>query len=231
MPLANLNAWILLASVIALQGCAHSTDSMRARVIDAETRQPVAGVNVSAKWNVNYHLFLHGTGRQTIEIVEGVTDADGWVELPGWGARMLPAGVPVRATMAPGAPFIEFFKSGYRYQLVANPDGSSYRKSEWDGKTVELVRFAGTRAQYAEQPWGYYLNHTHMPCAFKKTPRMLIAFEREAQALDREGLRHDFKRLGKLESIYTKDNCGSVKEFFAPYLQSEPPGFYKQNLE
>lgn len=228
LKLADLSTLIVVVTVFLLQGCAYSAAGMRARVIDAETKKPVAGVHVVVTWNVTYHQFIHGSGTRTVEIAEGVSDADGWFNLPSWGPAMLPAGVPMGATGKNISSFIEFFKSGYAYKRADNSNGSSYKTSGWNGKTIEIVRFVGTRAQYAEQTESRYFDIRDMKCAFKKMPGMLIALERDAQALDREGLRHGRPRLGDLDELNKNDGCGSVAEFLGPYLRSEPPGFYKQ---
>ena len=233
MKIAHLKTLACLFALFVLQGCAlgYSANSIRARVVDAETKQPLKGVNVIAMWTLTHtnHFALHGGhSYYALEVAEAVTDEDGWFRLPAWGPMSIPAEVPATAALPDSAPLLGLFKSGYRYNTVSNHSelplhsraAGSRRVSDWDGKTIEMSRHVGDRALYANLLPLPGRGYGHLKCAYKKTPLLHIALEREARELDKEGVNHRIRRLRDLEEESVSDNCGSVKAFFAPYLKS-----------
>lgn len=207
-----------------LQGCAtsYSSPGMRARVVDAETKRPMGGVTVVAHWGLVYPLLLHGHGRNDMEILEAVTDDDGWFQFPAWGPRAIPAEVPSRARMSSADPGLIFFKSGYS-KYLANEDRdqmerpAANRRSSWDGKTIELKKITGSRFSYGETIAGLLSRLNYRPCIWKKMPRMLIALDQEAQRLDSEGVPNYVNRLRKYDGLETEAGCGSPAAFFSGY--------------
>jgi hypothetical protein len=214
-------AIVLLA---LLQGCAstYSGASMRARVIDADTKLPLAGVVVVAHWQLFYPIF-HGHVRRDIEILEAVTDQDGWFQLPAWGPLPIPAGMPSRTRMSHGVPIIILFRSGYGQQVTNGSEDTmddkrdAVYRSRWDGKAIEIKRFEGSRLAYAESVGPLITGLNYPNCIWKKMPRMLIALDREAKQLDLEHIPHALHTLGHYESFNAGNVCGSAKAFFSGY--------------
>ena len=89
----------LLILVLPLQGCAtaYSAKEIEARVIDADTRQPLEGVNVVAHWVL--HFGMEGGQQTDLELMETVTDKNGRFHFPAWGPKPIPAGLPWEARM------------------------------------------------------------------------------------------------------------------------------------
>jgi hypothetical protein len=213
----------VLACALVLQGCAlsHSGASIRGRVIDAETKLPLAGVNVLAEWEFAYSLPIHGGGTQDIELLETVTNDEGWFELPSWGPKSTPSGVPMHAKLS-GA--LTLFKSNYRWMVKAlNKPGEKINSistgRDSGNLIIEMERFSEPRDKYAIYT-GLIISGLNYPeCTFKKIPRMLIALDQEAKQLDAEGLKHFLPRLRRYNTPNANEaaRCGSAEEFFKAY--------------
>jgi hypothetical protein len=211
----------VLACALVLQGCALSSSgaSIRGRVIDAATKRPLAGVNVLAEWEFAYSLPIHGGGAQDIELLETVTNDEGWFELPSWGPKSTPASVPMHAKLS-GA--LTLFKSNYRWTIKVLDKAGAQANSISTGRDsgnliIEMERFAGPRDKYAIHT-GFIITDLNYPgCIWKKIPRMLIALDREAKQLDAEGLIHFLPRLRRYNSPEETASCGSAEEFFKAY--------------
>ena len=152
------SALFALLATVALEACstAYSAKPITATVVDAETGQPIEGVNVVAHW------VLHGptwVSAADLELTEAVTDKDGRFHIPGWGPKSIPSGLPRGTRLGNSDPGLIFFKSGYEVTGLFNrlqperlrPEHDiPVRYSDWDGKVIKLNRFRGDPGSY----WG-----------------------------------------------------------------------------
>jgi hypothetical protein len=127
------------------QPAEYSGAEIRARVIDIETLQPLEGVMVVARWELDQTL-----SRETrpLQAMETVTDAIGHFYFPPWGPRPRP---PFTRLWG-GDPRLTFFKPGYLPMTRGNPlapDDSAVRVSQLHGQTIAAKRFQGTVEQWA----------------------------------------------------------------------------------
>lgn len=179
---------LLLWALAVLPACAgpvtYSAESIEAWVVDAETKQPIEGAVVVAHWVLEGPTLVDIKVRQAGDLVvlEAVTDKDGRFHFPGWG----PIRHWGRSRLTYLDPELIVFKSGYEYRRLANPitkeaiEGKPYpiRRSQWNGKTIELKKFSGTAKQ------------------------RLQMLEKSIPSL---GRREDYKRLLLLKAILTEE--------------------------
>lgn len=233
MNISKMLYWVVLIFLaLPLQGCAlsNSAPALDGQVADAETHQPLEGVNVVAAWNIHLHGF--NGGEAIIKLMEAVTDKDGRYHFPAWGPEPLPANMDLSAFLPSGAsgsfqyPRIEFFKSGYMPAAVSNEiTGPSPKlwatESEWDGKTIELKKFKGDMDLY-DTIASRSLTGTHGPCEMiSKVPRATAALIKEGERLNQLGLpaiRNSFPTIRSIEQSNDK-NCGPALELLRKYLK------------
>lgn len=144
-------AFVLFFLIFPLFGCAtplrYSAESIEATVVDEETRQPIEGAVVVARWPI--YGGLHPDSVRTFELLETTTDKNGRFNFPAWGPTMY---------LGEGAvldPRITVFKSGYKHRIVAEPFEMDFRRmhetirrSTWNGKAIELKKFSGTPEEW-----------------------------------------------------------------------------------
>jgi hypothetical protein len=210
----------------------YSADPIEAKVVDADTKQPLAGVIVVAHWELVFSTLGGDTRAGQLKVMEAVTDKNGNFRFPGWGPKLA-----VRSHLSDYQdPELLLFKSGYEYRRLYNAltgeDKGAKRKSDWNGKTIAMIPFKGTTKEYLER--FHHLNvdvdqlisWRPAECNWKKIPKMLLAIDHERQRLTQEGV--DPRTI---ESVYrdlvtyqndwfTKKGglgCGSPKEFFQRY--------------
>lgn len=142
----------LLSVLGTLPACAsplmYSAEPIEARVVDAETKKPVEGVVVTANWQL-FHSTVGGRvpGSQLM-VAETVTDKEGRFAFPAWGPKLALSGY-----LDNYDPQLLLFKSGYEYRRLGNPvssvtDHSTTRRSQWNGRTIEMKKFTGTPKEW-----------------------------------------------------------------------------------
>jgi hypothetical protein len=217
---------LLMALAIPVPGLSfvYSAKEIEGWVIDAESKQPLEGVNVVAHWVLSFGM--EGGQQTDLMLMETVTDKSGRYYFPAWGPEPVPAGLPWEARMKNQDPAIIFFKSGYAWNGVSNkgiwpnPDyGSPVRTSDWNGKTIELKKFQGDLKQYGSFTNGVLTGVSYGRCDWKKIPRMIVTLTRESQRLKQQKIFHSFPTIDQFEMNAARHNCGSVQEFFREYLQ------------
>ena len=139
-------------AIAAVVGCCllvsacgfYSADEITATVVDADTKLPIAGVNVIAEWVVRGGINYGGVVAY-MNVMETVTDRDGRFHFSAWGPRLnFHFG-----TIFQEAPTLILFKPGYRLGVAAN-NGSvlepspSKMKSDSNGQTIKLERRASS---------------------------------------------------------------------------------------
>lgn len=123
-------------------------EPIRCRVVDRSTRAPIAGAVVVADWKLFGGGPGHGGHRGSLLVQATVSGADGQIALPAWGPLWRPS-----YRVLDRAPWLTVFKSGYEHRALWNERKSNgfVRRSEWDGRTIELSRFTGSAKVRVEQ--------------------------------------------------------------------------------
>jgi hypothetical protein len=219
----------LLLAALSLPACAktYSAKPITATVVDAETWEPLEGVNVVAEWA------LHGPtwrGMGHLELMEAVTDKKGHFHIPGWGPKAVPSHLPRGTRLGNIDPGLYFFKSGYRVRALDNSrrqperlnpwNDIPVRYSDWDGKLIWLEKFKGSLEEYGKyiyDPAEYA--GSGIPCPWKKTPRLYAALIKERERFDSLGIHSNLPSLEAMENAFNNGKCGSAREFFREYLQ------------
>jgi hypothetical protein len=223
------SAWVVLIFVgLSLPGCTrYSAAPIVARVVDAETGQPVVGANVLVTWELENHFGgLEERGRGLMTQLEAVTDTEGRFRIPAWGPQIIPVREPPFSMLSPSQPAIRVFKSGYAITVVQNENSGAYlqdffykgpskRSSDWDGKAISLKPLPklvnGTDWMFPLSP--DFSNVMIFECRWKSMPHFLAALVSE-----RARIRRDFPsavgvNLPDLEQIDQwggKGRCGSA---------------------
>lgn len=234
----NLLFVVLLGTASGLPACAtpltYSAEPIEAWVVDAETKQPLEGVIVTANWELRGGPSPGGsTPAGQLMVMEAVTDKNGRFHFPAWEPKLR---LPL-TELHNHDPRLLLFKSGYRYAELANerryisrPETilEPVRRSDWNGKTIELKPFKGTMEEWAEHVYSlgsdiYYDFARGKDCNWKKIPRILTALHKMSLYFDAQGVKLKGWRLGqhvlRIEDIPRNSICGSVDEFFRSYLQ------------
>ena len=222
-----ISSWlflILLSISIPAWSIAYSAKEIEGWVVDAETKQPLEGVNVVARWHLNFGLDRRVDA--SLMLMEAVTDQSGRYYFPAWGPEPIPTELPEDARMRNIYPAIIFFRSGYAWRSEFNrsvgPDEDfelTLRTSDWNGKTVELTKFQGNLEQYASFTDGVLRGVRYGNCRWKKIPRMIIALTKEKERLKQKNTFSAVPTIRDIELSSVGQDCGSVQEFFKGYLK------------
>lgn len=210
----------------ALPACAaltYSAEPIEAWVVDAETQRPLEGVVVVAHWELRGGPSPGGsTPVGQLMVMEAVTDKNGRFHFPAWGPKLRPA----LTELHNHDPHLILFKSSYRYAGLANemryisrPETilEPVRRSDWNGKTIELKPFKGTVEEWARH-LGFLmtsLRFVEENCNWKKTPRIILALDSEKELLKKSGIIRTFYSISYLPT--NEKECGSPQEFFRTY--------------
>jgi hypothetical protein len=128
--------------------CLYESPGFRFRVVDAETKQPLADVHALAEW------VLHGShGHNGPLMVQDVASgADGWIMFPPWGpTRGYRSGLVLNHD-----PVITLFRPGYKTRVYQNfyPPGTTettrVRRFGEDRRDIVLEPFRGTPAEWVQ---------------------------------------------------------------------------------
>ncbi len=218
--LFSLSLYCLL--LLVLPACAgsltYSAEVIEAKVIDAETRKPLEGVIVTANWQLEQGTMGGNIQVGQLMVMEAVTDNEGQFLFPAWGPK-----TTRESFLVNDDPQILLFKSGYEYRRLNNPYSSnrelrlrSERRSQWNGKTIEMKPFKGTSEEYATHlsfvslSWAYRSDN----CEWKQIPRLVTAVHEQAMTFHQRGITHN---LFTIESLIPypgyPDKCGA-REYF-----------------
>jgi hypothetical protein len=142
---AVARAAVLASVVTVVATCSYgertySADSIDSRVVDADSGEPLAGVNVVAEWVLKGGV-ESGEVTGYANVMETVTDEDGRFHFPAWG----PVTVK-RGSVREAGPALLLFKPGYHYAAYANASSAeapSHLISRWSTKDLKLKRNSG----------------------------------------------------------------------------------------
>lgn len=218
------NLLYLLFTLVVLPACAglmYSAEPMEARIVDAETQQPLEGVIVVAHWQLERGTPGGSVPAGQLMVMETVTDKQGRFAFPGFAPKLA-----VTSHLVNEDPGLLLFKSGYRYQALTNEYSGDIvlrtrlvRRSEWNGKTIEMKPFKGTGKEYAE-----HLSFLHTSirsilsgneCEWKKMPRLMIAIDKQEKIFRSKGI---YSPLYSIDDL-PNSKCGSPKEFMQELMQ------------
>lgn len=146
----NIVALFMMLSLF-LSACVtpirYSAESIEATVVDVETRQPIEGAVVVARWPI--YGGLHPNSVRTFELLETTTDKSGSFYFPAWGPTMYLGEGTVMD------PEITIFRSGYGHRIVGESYHTDFqrmdesiRRSRWKGKSIEIKKFTGTSEEW-----------------------------------------------------------------------------------
>lgn len=228
--------FLLLGLLMAQPACSasplyYSAEAIEARVVDADTKKPLEGVVVTANWQL-FHGSIDGRvhGGQLM-VLEAVTDKDGKFTFPAWGPKLALWGY-----LDDRDPQLLLFKPGYEYRGLQNPtlsvtNHSSVRRSEWNGKIIELKPFRGTIEAYENHFESFNRELERIAadrpkeCNWKKISNTIRAMNRERNRLITQGVNPNTlssldNELLMNDAFYIeKGECGSLKEFFKGFQQ------------
>ncbi|MBP1149416.1 MULTISPECIES: hypothetical protein [unclassified Methylocaldum] len=221
---------LLVLTSLSLPACAktYSAKPITATVVDAETWEPLEGVNVVAEWILHYPTWRSDG---SLEVAEAVTDKKGQFHIPGWGPKAVPSHLPHGTRLGNIDPGLYFFKSGYRVRALDNSrrqperllprNDIPVRYSDWDGKLIWLEKFKGSLQDYAsmvKSASGFHFQD----CKWVKFRRWLMAMFREADRLNAagvSGVRNSTIDYRWWSSRRDKNECGRLEEIFSEYLK------------
>jgi hypothetical protein len=186
------NVFWLAALLLPLQACAqltYSAKEIHGKIVDADTGQPLEGVNIIAQWKIDRAWV--GDEKALLHVTEAVTDKDGNYSFPAWG----PITLPPLADFGEGRdPLISIFKSGYDVEFLDNGIVSDirYRRTplgefKWNGATTKLKKWKGNVRDYW---WRVGVMSGGLPDsnkAWRKYPRMALVLIKEQKRLKELG--------------------------------------------
>jgi hypothetical protein len=230
-PQASIYLLLLAVSLLSLlAGCSTlSAAPVMARVVDADTGQPLAGVAVAAYWELHKgSLFGHSPGCGAIDMEGAVTDANGEFHIPGWG----PITVYGSCDMRDDNPSLILFKPGYDFAGMNNVPLDPFEtvtvsRSDYDGKTIKLHKAdmdlrkpRSDLHSYAEDFSSLNMvvgRYALAGCNWKKIPDMLRAIYLQEQGFRAAYQQFDTvtARLIRYDAAWQKaaPECGSPKAF------------------
>ena len=166
---------------------------IRARVI-TPGGQPIPGAIVAANWHVTDWA---RDSLAQLEIVEVVTDEDGWFRIPRWGPRFIWYG-----RLLQSEPTIRVFAPGFVPLVVRNTGPGQIPKTAGSmigfrrhGEDLILQPFIGSMLDYEDEffAMNHSLDSIVIPsssrdvCLTDEMPRLLNALQKVKDALEREG--------------------------------------------
>jgi len=211
----------------------YAAEPVEATVVDAQTKKPIAGALVIARWVARGGGGMHAArDLGSVEVMEAVTGADGRFRFPAWGPRPYEG----RGVLLDDDPLILVFKRGYEVARLGNsqyrvPPSKDFRSrktgptrfSLWNGETAEMTpftrgdkAFAATvyNAFVASDVWNMFAEST--PCDWKRLPRTVEYLEDEkrayvAQGADPYGTVSIRDRLVMNDESFARKGCGSPR--------------------
>lgn len=194
-----------------------------ARVVDAETGQPVEGATVVANWQLVTGSLAGGErARGQLEVKETVTDKQGRFHFDGF-ARFNFSFNELRNQ----DPQILIFKSGYEFKRIVNFYGMTEpivigprRKSQVDGKEIQLKKLTEDPAKSKNIAYlglQVYIAPIVNDCEWRRIPNAILSMDRERRRITEANPSVLVDIPGLFEVEATSKDCGSSVEFFKEY--------------
>ncbi len=212
----------LLVPAVGAAPLSYSAEALEARVIDADTKQPVSGAVVVASWILVGGM--HANATEILVVSEATTDDAGRFHIAAWG----PIARPASGVLDVWDPDIVIVKSGYlladknNYEAGSPPDkrlNLSVRTSAWNHRDIELKRNELGTAQYTSHFALFFarlqLVYGSTDCKWKQIPNAVRAFEAERKYQVSLGIKiHLVPPLDRLTSL---PRCQPVDQFLKIY--------------
>jgi hypothetical protein len=207
---------LLLVMQLGLAPVTHSARSITARVMDAETGEPIGGASVAAiYWISGGFIEAH---YRVFAAQETTTAPDGTFHLPGFGPKLR---WPPWGHVSGVAPQIVVFRAGHVMFAHANNfpiEGSTFTagwviRSQADGYVFQLEPVGpNAKAQDAEKQSQCRLVKQLMTrrCAWKQVPRLLAALVAGDRLRDRSRYRTTCGQ-GSLDESSRAQGCGPLR--------------------
>lgn len=221
---------VLIALVLLLAGCNSPVfiiEPFEARVVDADTGEPIQGAYVVANWA----LFEAGGTMHTVRIFreqlavkETATDQNGRFSFEGFTKTN-----PKLLELYWENPQVIIFKPGFEYshwvntcRLVGDHCANIWHLASVAGKTVKLKKLNDEMRKKDQTYTAYSGLTTHLrdvirSCNAQQIPNFIVAAEAERKRTEAEGYRWaaDLPSLDAIDNL--KTNCGTGREYFERY--------------
>ena len=219
---------LVLTSVHTLAGCAvppyYTAENLDARVIDAETKQPISDAVVVALWVLKGGM--ESSPIASLKVEEATTDEMGRFHIPGWG----PLARPSNGYLDVLDPELVILKHGYLLLRASNYNEAipvhtlvdkAVRTSNWNGRDIGLERDKGDQTRYANAFYsafgplsGFVFNSDD--CKWKQMPRTVHAFEAE-RIYQGEVMHKTLYQIPPLSGLLKRPQCQPTEEFLRVY--------------
>jgi hypothetical protein len=202
----------------------YSAKPITARIVDAGTGQPLAGVNVVAVWVLEDPV--SGNSQGDLELMEEVTDTAGEFHLAGWGPKSVPPTAFPGTRLTNEDPRIIVFKAGYfpnavyndsHSTLIRDPQdvGPPIRESQWNGKMIPLKKFEGSMRVYASLVHGVLSDVGFAHCGWKRIPKIIVVLNQESDRLMADKVVSHPSAWPSIAELVANETaeCGPVSEY------------------
>lgn len=201
----------------------YSAEAIEAWVVDADTKQPLEGVIVTANWELEESTFGGNVPVGQLMVMEAVTDKNGRFHFPAWGPKKPPKG-----GLRNKDPQLLLFKPGYRSRGLVNEFRDHMyeepiRRSEW--KTIELKPFKGADMQaqfkdllsFSKEVESFTTWHMD-PCQWTNLPIAINKLMQERKRFEAQNISSTWDRTLDQQLLdgeqYFVKACGSAAQNF-----------------
>lgn len=186
------------------------------QVVDAQTNEPIPGVNIVLQWAVSSGSHDHREG--LLEVKEAVTDAHGLYAIEGWGPLRNPFSGALRAYQ----PEMIVFHPAYYPRLLSNIDPNLdpslgwapefvAMPFYWNGKTITLEK-ATNKQQFSSlvstMSTEARLLYFPIDCAWTKAALFLRKVDEIRERAVAEG--YNIMQFPTLDNVRRNEQCGNV---------------------
>lgn len=187
------------------------------QVVDAQTNEPIPGVNIVVLWTTYTGSHDHPEG--LIEVKESVTDAQGRYSIEGWG----PLRNPYSGAMRTYVPRMFLFHPEYYPLIKSNVDPNELnsplgwapefvaRPFYWNGKTFSLEK-AIDKQRFSSQirTMSSVAMFLYFPidCAWNKAALFLRKVDEVRERAVAEG--YNMMHFPTLDNVRRSEQCGNV---------------------
>lgn len=197
----------------------YTASPIDARVVDAQTGQPVAGASIIANWQLVTGSLDGERKRGQLEVKETTTDAEGRFHFDGFTKPN-----PTLGELRDQDPQILIFKPGYRPKRITNDYGTrtpvligATRASQANGTTIGLQRYAADPAEERQTAYEHFkidVEPIIADCQWKKIPNALLAMTRERERIKSvaPGKYVDLPTISTADGFAQR--CGSATDYF-----------------
>lgn len=186
------------------------------QVVDAQTQQPIPGVNIVVLWTVTSGSHDHREG--LIEVKEAVTDAQGRYTIDGWGPLRNPLPGAIRAYEPGMIVFHPEYYPSVLHNIDPNGDPPFGWATEflampfyWNGGVIALQK-STNKAQFSSQvssmsSFAWFLYYPS-DCAWVKAAHFLKRVDEIRKRAVTEG--YNPMDFTSLENVQRSGQCGDV---------------------